>query len=55
MLAFATMRLFCFMSLRRLYMQIEKAIFYFLESLESEQLSMHSIRAYSQDLNQFMK
>ena len=36
-------------------MQIEKAIFYFLESLESEQLSMHSIRAYSQDLNQFMK
>ncbi|WP_054743988.1 tyrosine-type recombinase/integrase [Cellulosilyticum ruminicola] len=36
-------------------MQIEKAIFYFLESLESEQLSNHSIRAYSQDLNQFMK
>lgn len=35
-------------------MQIEKAIFYFLEALESEQLSKHSIRAYSQDLYQFM-
>lgn len=34
-------------------MQIEKAIHYFMISLETEQLSSHSIRAYGQDLNQF--
>ena len=35
-------------------MQIEKAVVYFLEALESEQLSKHSIRAYGQDLKQFI-
>ena len=35
-------------------MTLEKAIYYFLEALESEQLSSHSIKAYHQDLKQFM-
>ena len=35
-------------------MSLEKAIYYFLEALESEQLSSHSIKAYQQDLKQFM-
>lgn len=34
-------------------MQIKQAISYFIISLESEQLSKHSTRAYTQDLNQF--
>ena len=34
-------------------MQIQKAIQYFIFSLESEQLSQHTIRAYEQDLLQF--
>lgn len=35
-------------------MLIEKAVSYFVLSLESEQLSAHTIKAYLQDLNQFM-
>lgn len=34
-------------------MTIQKAIAHFIVSLENEQLSKHSIRAYEQDLNQF--
>ena len=34
-------------------MLIEKAISYFTLSLEAEQLSSHTIKAYLQDLNQF--
>ena len=34
-------------------MEINKAILYFITALETEQLSIHSIRAYKQDLNQF--
>lgn len=35
-------------------MEIIKAMDYFMTSLETEQLSSHSIRAYKQDLNQFL-
>lgn len=34
-------------------MQIQKAIGYFKQSLENEQLSLHTLRAYDQDLEQF--
>ena len=34
-------------------MQIEKAIGYFKQTLQSEQLSIHTLRAYEQDLEQF--
>ena len=34
-------------------MGIDKAITYFLNSLEIDQLSTHTIKAYSQDLKQF--
>ena len=34
-------------------MEINKAIHYFINTLESEQLSMHTQRAYKQDLEQF--
>ena len=36
-------------------MLIEKAVQYFIWSLEAEQLSSHTIKAYLQDLNQFKK
>jgi site-specific recombinase XerD len=34
-------------------MKINQAIIYFIAALETEQLSSHSIKAYTQDLNQF--
>ncbi|PHV70659.1 hypothetical protein CS063_09000 [Sporanaerobium hydrogeniformans] len=38
---------------RKETMLIDEAIVYFITSLETQQLSIHSIRAYSQDLNQW--
>lgn len=34
-------------------LEIDKAIHYFILSLQNEQLSIHTVRAYEQDLNQF--
>ena len=36
-------------------MTIEKATQYFMTALEAEQLSSHTLKAHSQDLNQFKK
>jgi site-specific recombinase XerD len=38
-----------------LFMEIGKAITYFISSLHYEEVSQHTIRAYSQDLNQWLQ